>query len=132
MVVYVPVTEIGGVRTGDPAEVAVDAFPGRVFPAKVARIGEQAEFTPKNVQTADERARHGDRSRADTGERGRRAAPRHGRRGAVVAGRYSSRRVAVRTATVPTTSPIAARLSAWGQSTSRPAPLSMIARTTTR
>ncbi len=57
LLVYVPVTEIGTVRVGQPATVAVDAYPGRAFPATVTRIAEQVEFTPKNVQTAEERAK---------------------------------------------------------------------------
>lgn len=57
LVVYVPVTEIGAVSVGDDAVLAVDAFPGRAFPATVTRIAEKAEYTPRNVQTADERAR---------------------------------------------------------------------------
>ena len=35
----------------------MDAYPGRTFPGKVARIADQAEFTPKNVQTQEERVK---------------------------------------------------------------------------
>jgi HlyD family secretion protein len=53
--VYVPEPDIAKLRLGDGAEVYVDAFPGRRFAARVSKIYEQAEFTPKNVETADER-----------------------------------------------------------------------------
>ena len=53
--VYVPEPDIPKLRLGDPVDVTVDAFPGRRFPARVSRISAQAEFTPKNVETAEER-----------------------------------------------------------------------------
>jgi HlyD family secretion protein len=37
--------------------VFVDAFPGRGFAARISKIYDQAEFTPKNVETADERVK---------------------------------------------------------------------------
>ncbi len=52
---YVPETELGTVRLGQEAEVTVDSFPGRKFAGKVSWIASQAEFTPRNVQSADER-----------------------------------------------------------------------------
>jgi HlyD family secretion protein len=42
---------------GDPAEITVDAFPGRTFPARISKIYDQAEFTPKNVETKEERVK---------------------------------------------------------------------------
>jgi len=53
--VFVPETEIGKVRVGQSAEATVDSFPGRKFQGTVSWIGAQAEFTPRNVQSADER-----------------------------------------------------------------------------
>jgi HlyD family secretion protein len=53
--VYVPEPDIPKLRLGDPADVSVDAFPHRTFPARVSKISDQAEFTPKNVETAEER-----------------------------------------------------------------------------
>jgi len=52
---FVPETQLGRVRPGAPAEVTVDAFPGRVFPAHVTEISPDAEFTPKPVDTPRER-----------------------------------------------------------------------------
>lgn len=55
--VYIPEPQIGKIRLGDSARVYVDAFPGRPFPAKVLEINNQAEFTPKDVQTREERVK---------------------------------------------------------------------------
>ena len=54
--VYVPEPELGRVRVGQPAAVEVDSFPGRAFPGKVVEIRDQAEYTPRNVQTLDQRS----------------------------------------------------------------------------
>jgi HlyD family secretion protein len=40
---------------GAPAQVLVDSFPRQPFQGTVTWISDQAEFTPKNVQTAEER-----------------------------------------------------------------------------
>ena len=53
--VYVPQNDVGRVRVGQQAEVRVDAFGKRAFNATVEQIRQQAEFLPRNVQTADER-----------------------------------------------------------------------------
>jgi HlyD family secretion protein len=53
--VFVPETKLGKVRPGIAATVTVDAFPGRGFPAHVAEISPDAEFTPKPVETKEER-----------------------------------------------------------------------------
>jgi HlyD family secretion protein len=52
---YIPETQLGRVRLGSAAEVSVDAFKGRTFPAKVTEISPDAEFTPKPVDTSRER-----------------------------------------------------------------------------
>ena len=53
--VYVPETDVGKLRLGDRADITIDAFPGRTFPARISQIHDEAEFTPKNVETAEER-----------------------------------------------------------------------------
>ena len=53
--VYVPEDRYGQIRLGQEARVSVDSFPGRVFSGTVAYIADQAEFTPRNVQTAEGR-----------------------------------------------------------------------------
>lgn len=56
LTVYVPVTRLGQVQIGQQVEVTVDSFPDRVFVGEVASIASEAEFTPRNIQTAEERA----------------------------------------------------------------------------
>lgn len=54
---FVPDAELGRVSLGSPAELRVDAYPGRVFAGKVRRIASEAEFTPRDVQTREDRDR---------------------------------------------------------------------------
>lgn len=56
LVVYVLQPELGRVWLGQPASVSVDSYPGRVFPGTVTRIADQAEFSPRGLQTEDARA----------------------------------------------------------------------------
>lgn len=53
--VYVPEDRYGSIRLEQTAQVSVDSFPGESFSATVAHIADQAEFTPRNVQTASGR-----------------------------------------------------------------------------
>ncbi len=55
LTVYVPEDRYGEVSLGQQVEISVDSFPGEVFTGTVVRIADQAEFTPRNVQTADGR-----------------------------------------------------------------------------
>ncbi len=55
--VYVPEKEIGRVRLNQPAMIYADALSGKPLAAKVGYIASQAEFTPKEVQTRDERVK---------------------------------------------------------------------------
>jgi HlyD family secretion protein len=55
--VYVPEHQIGKVRLGAPAKIRIDTFPGRDFTGRVSYVAAQAEFTPKNVQTQEERVK---------------------------------------------------------------------------
>ena len=54
--VYIPEDRYGEISLGQPAEVKVDSFPGETFTAEVTHIGDQAEFTPRNVQTVEGRS----------------------------------------------------------------------------
>lgn len=54
---YIPETELGRVKVGQSASVTVDGWPGRTFAGKISFISPEAEFTPKNVQTAKERVK---------------------------------------------------------------------------
>jgi len=53
--VFVPETRLGLVRVGQSASVFIDTFPGRAFPAHVASVSARAEYTPRNVQTVEQR-----------------------------------------------------------------------------
>jgi len=54
--IYVPETEIGRIRPGMEVPIFVDSFPGRAFRGRVESVASEGEFTPRNLQTADERA----------------------------------------------------------------------------
>lgn len=55
--VFVPEPWLGRVKLGESATVRVDAFPNRDFPGTVEQIARAAEFTPRNVQTTEERVK---------------------------------------------------------------------------
>lgn len=55
--VYIPENQIGKVRLGAAAKIKVDTFPNREFAGHVSYVSSQAEFTPKNVQTQEERVK---------------------------------------------------------------------------
>lgn len=55
--VYIPETQLGQVRLGGEARLTVDAYPDQEFSGEVSFISNQAEFTPKNVQTREERTK---------------------------------------------------------------------------
>lgn len=52
---YVPETQLGKLRLGQDVQVTMDSYPGRPFSGRVVFIGAESEFTPRNVQTVDER-----------------------------------------------------------------------------
>ncbi|MCL5036926.1 MAG: efflux RND transporter periplasmic adaptor subunit [Chloroflexi bacterium] len=53
--VYLPETQVGRIKLQDPADVTVDSYPGKKFSGKVTFISQEAEFTPKFIQTKEER-----------------------------------------------------------------------------
>ncbi len=53
--VYIPEDRYGLINLGDYAQVEVDSFPSEIFDAVVTRIADKAEYTPRNVQTEEER-----------------------------------------------------------------------------
>lgn len=57
LMIYVNETELGKVKLGGAAEVSIDTFPDKRFPATVIYVSPVAEFTPRNVQTKDERTK---------------------------------------------------------------------------
>lgn len=55
--IYVSETELGKIKLRQKAEIKVDSFPDKSFEGKVIFISPEAEFTPKNIQTKDERTK---------------------------------------------------------------------------
>ncbi|MBP1641927.1 MAG: secretion protein HlyD [Acidobacteria bacterium] len=55
--IYVPENRLAAVQIGQPASIRSDTYPGRRYEGEVSFIGSEAEFTPKNVQTEEERVR---------------------------------------------------------------------------
>jgi HlyD family secretion protein len=55
--VYLPETDIPKIPLGSRATVQIDAFPDRSYEGEVIYISPTAEFTPKNIQTRDERTK---------------------------------------------------------------------------
>jgi HlyD family secretion protein len=56
IVVYVPETLYGQLNLGQSAVITVDSFPGEPFTAAVTQIANQAEYTPRNVQSVEGRS----------------------------------------------------------------------------
>ena len=54
--VYVPETQLGLIHVGQSAAITVDAFRGRSFAGSVVEIRDQGEYTPRNIQTLDQRS----------------------------------------------------------------------------
>jgi multidrug resistance efflux pump len=54
--IYVPETQLGYVHLSQELPVVVDSFPGTSFKSVVESISAEGEFSPRNLQTADERA----------------------------------------------------------------------------
>lgn len=57
MTAFVPSVEIGKLRRGLESKVYIDAFPDQPFAARLQTIADRAEFSPKEVQTTDERVK---------------------------------------------------------------------------
>jgi HlyD family secretion protein len=55
MDVYLPTLPAGRVKLGSDARIVLDSYPTHAFPAKVVFVAKQAQFTPKTVETTDER-----------------------------------------------------------------------------
>lgn len=55
--VFIPEADVGKVNLDDAALIKVDAFPDRRFEARVARISQQAQFTPRDIHMPEERVR---------------------------------------------------------------------------
>jgi len=54
---YVPAGQLGRVRLGQRVPVRVDGIGDRLFTGRVTYIASEAEFTPRNIQTPEERSK---------------------------------------------------------------------------
>ena len=57
MTIYLPAAQAGQLALGDEARMTLDPFPQYVIPATVSFVATDAQFTPKTVETAEERAK---------------------------------------------------------------------------
>jgi HlyD family secretion protein len=57
LVIYVSEQELGKIKTGQTAEIKTDTYTDKSYSGKVVYISPEAEFTPKNIQTKDERTK---------------------------------------------------------------------------
>src|SRR5205823_4128151 len=54
---YINERDLGRVKLGDKVKITTDSFPGKEYWARVSFISSQAEFTPKQIQTQEERVK---------------------------------------------------------------------------
>lgn len=57
MTIFLPAADAGRLTVGDEARIILDPVPDYVIPAKVSFVAADAQFTPKTVETTDERAK---------------------------------------------------------------------------
>jgi HlyD family secretion protein len=57
LTIYIRETDLGRVRLGERARIRIDSYPGKDFAGTVTWISSVAEFTPRDVQTRDERVK---------------------------------------------------------------------------
>ena len=54
---YINETDLGRVKLGAKARITTDSYPGKVYEGRVSFIASEAEFTPKQIQTQEERVK---------------------------------------------------------------------------
>jgi len=54
---YINETDLGRVKLNQAAEIRTDTYPGKVYKGRISFISQEAEFTPKQIQTTEERVR---------------------------------------------------------------------------
>ena len=54
---YINETDLGRIKLGQPVEVFTDTYPGKAYPGRIAFISDRSEFTPKQIQTQEERVK---------------------------------------------------------------------------
>jgi HlyD family secretion protein len=53
--IYIRETDLGRIKLNQEAGVSVDTYPGRVYRGRISFISDEAEFTPKTIQSPEER-----------------------------------------------------------------------------
>ena len=54
---YINETDLGRVKLNQPAEIKTDTYPNKVYRGRISFISQEAEFTPKQIQTTEERVK---------------------------------------------------------------------------
>jgi HlyD family secretion protein len=54
---YINETDLGRVKLNQQAEIKTDTYPGKAYRGRVSFISQEAEFTPKQIQTNEERVK---------------------------------------------------------------------------
>ncbi len=54
---YINETDLGRIKYGQKVKITTDTYPGKVYEGRVSFIASEAEFTPKNIQTKEERVK---------------------------------------------------------------------------
>lgn len=68
---YVPQSKLGQVKLGMPVAIYSDSYPGKTYKGKISFIASEAEFTPKQIQTTEERVKLVYRIKVDVENPGR-------------------------------------------------------------
>lgn len=55
--VYVPEAQLGRIKLGQKVSVKTDSYPGKIYLGRVSYLSSEAEFTPRTVQTPEERVK---------------------------------------------------------------------------
>jgi HlyD family secretion protein len=55
--IYIPEDRLGALETGLPATISADTYPAKTYAGEIVSIATEAEFTPKSVQTTEERVK---------------------------------------------------------------------------
>ena len=88
---YINETDLGRVKLGQKVKLTTDSFPGKMYWGKISFIASEAEFTPKQIQTKEERVKLVYRIKIDVDNQEPRAEEQHaGGRGNPVDERQSS------------------------------------------
>jgi HlyD family secretion protein len=68
---YINETDLARIKFGQSASLTTDSFPGKTYPGRISFISSEAEFTPKQIQTREERVKLVYRIKIDVDNRSR-------------------------------------------------------------